>query len=382
MGRRKTHEEFQAQVKELGESKYELISTYENSRTKVEMKHLVCGHTYNVRPSKFTEGKRCPNCSKPFQNKKTHEEFKAQVVELGESKYELLSTYENSQTKVNMRHLVCGHVYNVRPDKFLEGKRCPNCSKTFGKKKTHEEFEAQVLEVGESEYELISTYTNGQNKVNMKHLVCGHKYNVIPSKFLEGRRCPNCFGAKTKKHDVFLKEVKELEGEDYAVMSAYINNKTHIQMKHMTCSHEYKVTPGKFLRGGRCPYCRSSKGEMLVEKMLKELKLPFEKEVKFPECKNINPLPFDFAIKDDTGQVIMLIEYDGRQHFEPNQYFGGREKFVRQVRNDRIKSNYAKTRGIPLFRLFYNQPNQETLLKHVLKQFLLLHARLNQQEAS
>lgn len=51
----------------------------------------------------------------------------------------------------------------------------------------------------------------------------------------------------------------------------------------------------------------------------------------------------------------MLIEYNGRQHYEPVESFGGQKEFDRQVESDSAKKWYAKDRKIPLISISYKQ---------------------------
>ena len=44
-----------------------------------------------------------------------------------------------------------------------------------------------------------------------------------------------------------------------------------------------------------------------------------------------NSLRFDFATFDDKDSLKYLIEFQGKQHYEPIDYFGGKEKFDKQV---------------------------------------------------
>jgi hypothetical protein len=48
-----------------------------------------------------------------------------------------------------------------------------------------------------------------------------------------------------------------------------------------------------------------------------------------------------------------LLEYDGKQHFEPVDFFGGEEKFKIQKINDNIKNKYCKLYHIKLVRVSY-----------------------------
>lgn len=49
---------------------------------------------------------------------------------------------------------------------------------------------------------------------------------------------------------------------------------------------------------------------------------------------NGRPLRFDFVIFDDEGRIDFIIEYQGRQHYEPSPKFGGKRGFYQQQYND------------------------------------------------
>ena len=60
---------------------------------------------------------------------------------------------------------------------------------------------------------------------------------------------------RRKTNKEFEKEVYELVKDEYTFLEEYVTSKTKIEVKHNTCSHEWKVQPGEFLRGSRCPKC-------------------------------------------------------------------------------------------------------------------------------
>lgn len=365
MPKKKTHEEFEKEVLEIGKGEYELLSNYVNTRTKLWMKHISCGHEYQMMPEKFLLGRRCPNCSKGFCKRKTHEDFSAEVFEYGKGEYEILSPYQNNNTYIKMKHLPCGHVYDVRPKKFSEGRRCPKCSSR--KAKPENKFKEEVERIGKGEYELLSPYLNHKAHVVMRHTACGQEYKVRPTNFLQGSRCLHCFGTPAKTHEEFLKEVEDIGGGRYELLSKYTLSREYVKMKHLDCGHEYKVRASQFSSGVRCSKCISSKGEKLIENLLKTVGLSYEREFSFPECKNVRPLRFDFCVKNPDGSILMLIEFDGIQHYEENARFGGRKGYLRRVKNDRIKSNFAKSKAIPLLRIRYDQKHPEQLLLKVLE---------------
>jgi len=61
---------------------------------------------------------------------------------------------------------------------------------------------------------------------------------------------------KMKTTEEYKKEVFEIVGNEYSVISKYMMNKTKIKMKHIECSQEFEVTPNNFLsKNSRCPFC-------------------------------------------------------------------------------------------------------------------------------
>jgi len=76
------------------------------------------------------------------------------------------------------------------------------------------------------------------------------------------------------KHNIFLKRVYELVGDEYEVIGEYKNTRNKVIMKHK-CGHEWKSYPNNFLQGHRCPKCmRKIQEEKLIksqEKFKQEL---------------------------------------------------------------------------------------------------------------
>lgn len=58
----------------------------------------------------------------------------------------------------------------------------------------------------------------------------------------------------------------------------------------------------------------------------------------------------------------ICIEFDGKQHYEPVNYFGGEEKFKLRQKLDIIKNHYAQHNGFLLLRISYKKFNEIKLL--------------------
>lgn len=75
---------------------------------------------------------------------------------------------------------------------------------------------------------------------------------------------------------------------------------------------------------------------------MREHKIKYEIQYGFPDLVGGLPLKFDFAIFDKNDKLLALVEYQGEQHFEIVDFFGGEKKFERQQMNDEMKRSYCK----------------------------------------
>jgi len=112
------------------------------------------------------------------------------------------------------------------------------------------------------------------------------------------------------------------------------------------------------------------KGERKLLDILTDLGYEVTPEKKFTDCKSgketyrCTRLKFDFYTTDKDGKEI-CVEFDGKQHFEPYEVFGGETRFQEQVKNDIIKKQYTKDNNIKLIRISYNDyKNIENELKN------------------
>lgn len=67
-------------------------------------------------------------------------------------------------------------------------------------------------------------------------------------------------------------------------------------------------------------------------------------------CRDKRALPFDFAIFSGSS-LFGLIEFDGVQHFEPVDKFGGFEGFEKTFYHDKLKTSFYKNNNITLLRI-------------------------------
>lgn len=104
---------------------------------------------------------------------------------------------------------------------------------------------------------------------------------------------------------------------------------------------------------------RASYGEIKIEDILRDAGLNFKMEYIFPDLRSPNgrPLRFDFVVFDDDGKIDFIIEYQGRQHYEPSSKFGGKKGFYQQVYNDNLKRRFCALHDFKLIEVPYTEEN-------------------------
>lgn len=104
---------------------------------------------------------------------------------------------------------------------------------------------------------------------------------------------------------------------------------------------------------------RASRGEIKIEDILRDAELPFKMEYSFPDLKSDNgrPLRFDFVVFDDDGNIDFIIEYQGKQHYEASQKFGGKRGLYQQQYNDNRKRRFCALHDFTLIEIPYTEEN-------------------------
>ena len=126
------------------------------------------------------------------------------------------------------------------------------------------------------------------------------------------------------------------------------------------CGNIKSIRQSSLLQGltQSCGCIGNSLGENLIKKILINNNISFIQEYTFNDLKDKNYLRFDFAILDENEQVIRLIEFDGPQHEQENDYFSDFEEL--KIR-DELKNNFARENHIPLVRIPYKMKSKITI---------------------
>ena len=177
------------------------------------------------------------------------------------------------------------------------------------------------------------------------------------SNLISGKRCPKCRAEKASGlFRLSVSDVRariEMFGGFVDNPEEYINITTkNLKIHCPMCGCVFISSLRNFTQhsGQLCNQCtkKESVGESKIQLFLDYHNIHYEKEKWFPDCRDIKPLPFDFYLPNHN----LIIEFDGRQHFDNNHLFSHTNTNIVQ-KHDEIKNNYCKSRNIDLIRIPY-----------------------------
>ena len=307
--------------------------------------------------------------------KLTTEEFIKKAKETHGDKYDYSKTeYINKRTKVEIICPIHGSFFQFPEIHYNRGSGCPKCAslkKSESRKFSNEEIIKQFKEIHGDKYDYSKVeYVNIDTPVEIICPIHGSFFQS-PYEHKKGANCPKCYG-REKTTEEFIKKAREVHGDKYDYSKVeYINAYSKVEIICPEHGSFFQTYISHVLLNQNCPRCSNSyKGEEKIRLLLKEKKIHFEEQKRFSDCKDKKPLSFDFYIPSKK----ICIEYDGRQHFEPVDFGGGKseENFKLVKKHDELKEEYCKNNNLKLIRISYNDFDniEEILLKHFNSTFI------------
>lgn len=350
--KKKTNDEFLKELLKCNENIIPL-EKYHSALEPIMFKCKIDGHIWKNRPANILQGQKCPICAKQIsanKQRKSPAQFVDELQALNPN-IEVLGNYINNKTKILCKCKLDGNEWYGIPSNLLNGQGCPICGKKKlgdALKKTNTEFLSEFNSINNN-IELLSNYNGAYTKILCRCNVCNHEWSTYPNNLTRGHGCPKCAGL-IKTHIDFIAEMEQ-KHPDIIVLGEYKNAKTPILCKCKIDKNEWFATPNRLLSGTGCPQCNESKGEKIITDILTKNNICFMRQKTFDELYGIGNrnLSYDFHIPS----LNILIEFQGEQHYEPIDYFGGEKRFEIQQEHDKRKRKYAKDNNIKLIEIPY-----------------------------
>ena len=232
-----------------------------------------------------------------------------------------------------------------------------------------------IIACEESGYILLSDKSDIlRNTSYIRYLCPLHgEHEMRVSNLISGKKCPDCLSTMNSERfrlspDVVEKRICECGGRLLNKCDYKNQTEKNLLIECFECGKPFLTSLRNFVQhGGQvCSNCKNliSIGEYKIKQYLESHSINFIHQKWFADCRDKNPLPFDFYIADDN----IIIEFDGRQHFEETEYFTYPLKMV--MRHDQIKNDYCYNNNINLIRIPYWDINK---IEKILDQKLFLH---------
>lgn len=340
-------------------SKYDYsLTVYESLRKKVI---IICpkhGEFKQV-PASHLLGMGCRRCGFDKQGKKRkskydQESFINAAIEKWGEKYDYSRVkYVNALTKVEIVHdgiVYCqtpsGHLKHP-PERFMDQEIfLIKAKRKWGNK---------------YDYSLVN-FVSSHKRVKIIH--DGTIYEQLPHNHL------NCAPERRNIRNLeeFIKDANLVHNNKYTYENAVYVSETQKVVVTCPLHGDFSQKAVIHLRGSGCKKCSDSWGEKKVAKVLDEMGLKYRREHIFEDCKNVSYLRYDFYIPS----LRTCIEFDGIQHTEPLEFFGGIKAFEKLKKNDALKQLYCEENFIDLIRIRHDRVgNISDILWEALKYKLL-----------
>lgn len=219
------------------------------------------------------------------------------------------------------------------------------------------------LTVIERDYEEDAKHPNRGSTYWKCKCSCGNEKTVLRASLTSGKT-QSC-GCLRRK--VAQKRMSKMSSENYIdetgkrygkltvikKIENTFNTRAGVMWQCLCDCGNIKNVIGVDLRQGLVSSCGclgKSKGEYIIEELLNNNNILYIKE--FPQKINNRIFRFDFAIVEDIN-IKYLIEFDGSQHTQASDLFGGNEYLKYIQENDNIKNQWCINNNIPLIRIPY-----------------------------
>jgi hypothetical protein len=230
-----------------------------------------------------------------------------------------------------------GHIWESSFNNVKRKSWCPEC---HGNKKKDIKFCKEIAKT-RGGLCLSDRYINSDERM-LWQCQKGHRWRASLSNLISAKSwCPYCSHTKMKDLNFCIQEAEKRGGK--FLSEKYINTKTHYKWECKN-GHHWMSTLDKIANANRwCPNCWRGKSQKEIVEILQVLILKESEVVSnyrgFAWLRNPKtgyPLEIDILIRHKNKTVA--IEYDGWQHYEPVEQWGGSEAFEKLKYRDAIKN--------------------------------------------
>lgn len=127
-------------------------------------------------------------------------------------------------------------------------------------RKTNQDFVRQVKNLVGNEYSFLDSYNGSRVKIKVRHNTCGRIFLITPDNFLRGRRCSHCSHIRIQHRKSMTKKINdELAKYDEHLVNSYVNSKSMMLIQCDKCGLRFKRSYDLYKNYKECPFCSKHK---------------------------------------------------------------------------------------------------------------------------
>ena len=126
-----TTEQYKIQLKKINPNII-VMGEYTGNGNKITCKCKICGYEWYPFANAIKSGHGCPNC-KALNNRLSNKEFVKRMKNINLF-VKIIGKYETNKTPLEVKCLVCGKIFNARPEGLLKKSGCPYCNLSKGER--------------------------------------------------------------------------------------------------------------------------------------------------------------------------------------------------------------------------------------------------------
>ena len=247
----------------------------------------------------------------------------------------------------------CGNTVNVRTDNLRNG-HTTSCGCACGR-----------VDIIGKQYGRLTVIKYNGNGEHLCQCECGNIASVKTYNLNGGvtKSC-GCLQKDRASEASFISLVGNRYGKLVVLERVENNRYGHVCYRcKCDCGGEAVVDAGHLRRGvtSSCG-CIKSKGEMLINNWLQEHNIDFRSQYSFDNCiLSTGRRPFFDFVLFKNDKPYLVIEYNGRQHYEATGGWNTEEEFEKIQRRDREKLQWCEDNHYPVLIIKYDEDIEKIL---------------------
>lgn len=206
-----------------------------------------------------------------------------------------------------------------------------------------------------------------EDKSRPRYYICQCSCGTVKSVFgpsLKNGSSKSCGCLKSK----LIKERFQVAAESHigekhgllTIESCKVKDENYYYNCVCECGNKIQILGKRLFSGQTCSCgCINSKANEEMSKILTKYNIPYKREYRFEDCRDKNTLPFDFALFNNEGELLGLIENNGDQHYSARgTMWNTPERLIYTQKHDYIKQKFAEDSKIPLLIIPYQYFNE------------------------